>query len=183
MRSSVCASSRHAGKPSSMPYLDRPKAQLATLHDLGPRPFVYGIGQKGARALREYGSRIDAGVDWSEKNKRSGYRVDGGGVSEAALALFLLREQGAGTLLCCARSAMLDGYAARRGDCRAERGVGCPQWGMGGDSKICSGPAGTLQRSRSLIRLSDGARRSANGRVGTIHEICRRMRAYGEIHA
>jgi hypothetical protein len=53
-------------------YLDRPKAQLATLHDLGPRPFVYGIGQKGARALREYGSRIDDGVDWSEKNKRSG---------------------------------------------------------------------------------------------------------------
>lgn len=53
-------------------YLDRPKAQLATLHDLGPRPFVYGIAQKGARALREYGSRIDDSVDWSEKNKRSG---------------------------------------------------------------------------------------------------------------
>jgi hypothetical protein len=53
-------------------YLDRPKAQLATLHDEGPRPFVYGLGQKGARALRAYGSRIDDGVDWSEKNKRSG---------------------------------------------------------------------------------------------------------------
>ena len=53
-------------------YLDRPKAQLATLRDEGPRPFVYGIGQKGVRALREYGSRIDDQVDWSEKNKRSG---------------------------------------------------------------------------------------------------------------
>jgi hypothetical protein len=53
-------------------YLDRPKAQLATLRYEGPRPFVYGIGQKGVRALREYGSRIDDQVDWSEKNKRSG---------------------------------------------------------------------------------------------------------------
>jgi hypothetical protein len=53
-------------------YLDRPKAQLATLHDQGPRPFVYGLGQKGARALREYGHRIDTRVDWSEKNKRAG---------------------------------------------------------------------------------------------------------------
>lgn len=53
-------------------YLDRPKAQLATLQDEGPRPFVYGIGQKGARTLREYGHRIDARVDWSLKNKRSG---------------------------------------------------------------------------------------------------------------
>ncbi len=53
-------------------YLDRPKAQLATLHDQGPRPFVYGLGQKGARTLREYGHRIDNRVDWSEKNKRAG---------------------------------------------------------------------------------------------------------------
>jgi hypothetical protein len=53
-------------------YLDRPKAQLATLHDLGPRPFVYGLGQKGARALREYGHHIDSRLDWSEKNKRAG---------------------------------------------------------------------------------------------------------------
>src|SRR6185437_8460491 len=52
--------------------LDRPKSQLATLHDSGPRPFVYGLGQKGARALREYGSAIDARLDWSEKNKRAG---------------------------------------------------------------------------------------------------------------
>jgi len=53
-------------------YLDRPKAQLATLHDQGPRPFVYGLAQKGARALREYSHRIDTRVDWSEKNKRAG---------------------------------------------------------------------------------------------------------------
>jgi hypothetical protein len=53
-------------------FLDRPKAQLATLHDEGPRPFVYGLGQKGARALRAYGGQIDDRLDWSEKNKRSG---------------------------------------------------------------------------------------------------------------
>jgi hypothetical protein len=53
-------------------YLDRPKSQLATLRDQGPQPFVYGLGQKGARALREYGHRIDSRVDWSEKNKRAG---------------------------------------------------------------------------------------------------------------
>ncbi len=53
-------------------YLDRPKSQLATLHDQGPQPFVYGLGQKGARALREYGHRIDNRVDWSDKNKRAG---------------------------------------------------------------------------------------------------------------
>jgi protein involved in plasmid replication-relaxation len=53
-------------------YLDRPKSQLATMHDQGPQPFVYGLGQKGARALREYGNRIDSRVDWSEKNKRAG---------------------------------------------------------------------------------------------------------------
>ena len=53
-------------------YLDRPKSQLATMHDEGPRPFVYGLGQKGARALRDYGDRIDSRVDWSEKNKRAG---------------------------------------------------------------------------------------------------------------
>lgn len=53
-------------------YLDRPKAQLAALHDEGPRPFVYGLGQKGARALREYSHCINSRVDWSEKNKRAG---------------------------------------------------------------------------------------------------------------
>lgn len=53
-------------------YLDRPKVQLATLHTEGPRPFVYGLGHKGARALREHGSRINNRIDWSEKNKRAG---------------------------------------------------------------------------------------------------------------
>jgi hypothetical protein len=53
-------------------YLDRPKSQLATMHDQGPQPFVYGLGQKGARVLREYGHRINSRVDWSEKNKRAG---------------------------------------------------------------------------------------------------------------
>ncbi len=53
-------------------YLDRPRAQLATLHDLGPQPFVYGLGQEGARALRKYGHHLDSRLDWSEKNKRAG---------------------------------------------------------------------------------------------------------------
>lgn len=53
-------------------YLDRPKAQLATMHEQGPRPFVYGLGRKGAQALRQFGDRIDANVDWTEKNKRAG---------------------------------------------------------------------------------------------------------------
>ena len=52
--------------------LDRPKAQLATLRSDGPKPFVYGLAQKGARALREHGHQIDARLDWSEKNKRAG---------------------------------------------------------------------------------------------------------------
>lgn len=52
--------------------LDRPRSQLATLHDQGPQPFVYGLGQKGARALREYGHDVNARLDWSEKNKRAG---------------------------------------------------------------------------------------------------------------
>src|SRR5690349_16183108 len=53
-------------------FLDRPKSQLATLHGDGPRPFVYALGQRGARALREYGHDIAADIDWSEKNKRAG---------------------------------------------------------------------------------------------------------------
>lgn len=53
-------------------YLDRPKAQLATMYECGPRPFVYGLGRKGAHALRQFGDRIDANVDWTEKNKRAG---------------------------------------------------------------------------------------------------------------
>jgi hypothetical protein len=52
--------------------LDRPRAQAATLLDQGPAPLVYGLGQKGARALREYGHRINNRVDYTEKNKRAG---------------------------------------------------------------------------------------------------------------
>src|SRR5205823_6349309 len=40
----------------------------------GPRPFVYGLGKKGAHALREHGHRINGGVDWTEKNKRAGLK-------------------------------------------------------------------------------------------------------------
>src|SRR5271156_4792302 len=36
-------------------YLDRPAAQKIGLSEDGPRPFVYGLGKKGARALREQG--------------------------------------------------------------------------------------------------------------------------------
>jgi hypothetical protein len=53
-------------------YLDRPAAQKISLSEDGPRPFVYGLGKKGARALREQGGLIDVGVDWTEKNKRAG---------------------------------------------------------------------------------------------------------------
>ena len=53
-------------------YLDRPAAQRVGLSEDGPRPFVYGLGKKGARALRERGSLVNIGVDWTEKNKRAG---------------------------------------------------------------------------------------------------------------
>jgi len=53
-------------------YLDRPKQQLATMLISGPRPFVYGLGKKGAHVLREMGPLVDGSVDWTEKNKRSG---------------------------------------------------------------------------------------------------------------
>jgi hypothetical protein len=53
-------------------YLDRPKEQLATMPVDGPRPYVYGLGKRGARELREHGHRINTDVDWTEKNKRAG---------------------------------------------------------------------------------------------------------------
>jgi hypothetical protein len=53
-------------------YLDRPREQLATMPVEGPRPYVYGLGKRGARALREQGHRINTDVDWAEKNKRAG---------------------------------------------------------------------------------------------------------------
>src|SRR5580704_10064364 len=52
-------------------YLDRPAAQLGT-RLLGPRPFIYGVGKKGAAALRAHGHIINDGVDWTEKHKRAG---------------------------------------------------------------------------------------------------------------
>jgi hypothetical protein len=53
-------------------YLDRPAAQKVGLSEDGPRPFVYGLGKKGARALREHAHLIDDTLDWTEKNKRAG---------------------------------------------------------------------------------------------------------------
>jgi hypothetical protein len=53
-------------------YLDRPRSQLAEVPATGPRPMVYGLGAKGARALKEHGHLINDGVAWSEKNKRAG---------------------------------------------------------------------------------------------------------------
>lgn len=53
-------------------YLDRPEAQLAKRPLEGARPFIYGIGKKGAVALREHGHKINDAVDWTEKHKRAG---------------------------------------------------------------------------------------------------------------
>jgi hypothetical protein len=50
-------------------YLDRPPAQKTSF---SPRPFVYGLAKKGARALREHGYLIETAVDWNLKNKRAG---------------------------------------------------------------------------------------------------------------
>jgi hypothetical protein len=48
-------------------FIDRPIAQLATMLADGPRPLVYGLGRRGAQALRTF-----TGTDWTERNKRSG---------------------------------------------------------------------------------------------------------------
>lgn len=53
-------------------FIDRPKAQLATLLVEGPRPMIYALAPKGARALREYGQELNGAGDWTEKNKRAG---------------------------------------------------------------------------------------------------------------
>lgn len=53
-------------------YLDRPKAQLATLFIEGPRKMVYALAPKGARVLREHGYDLNGTGDWTEKNKRAG---------------------------------------------------------------------------------------------------------------
>ena len=53
-------------------YLDRPKAQLASVPLEGPQAMVYGLAPKGARLLREHGHHLIGGGDWTEKNKRAG---------------------------------------------------------------------------------------------------------------
>jgi hypothetical protein len=53
-------------------YLDRPKAQLASMLIGGQRKMVYGLAPKGARALREHGYRLNGAGDFTEKNKRAG---------------------------------------------------------------------------------------------------------------
>ena len=52
-------------------FLDRPAAQLSFVPLTGPRPLIYGLGRRGARALRERGSGT-AKADWTERNKRAG---------------------------------------------------------------------------------------------------------------
>jgi len=52
-------------------YLDRPIAQLNYVPITGPQPLVYGLGRRGARALREQGSLV-SDTDWTERNKRAG---------------------------------------------------------------------------------------------------------------
>jgi hypothetical protein len=82
-------------------YLDRPKSQLATLHDQGPQPVTYGLGQKGARVLREYGHAINAHLDWTEKNRRAGavFLAHTLGVAEFMVRLELACRDGRATLI------------------------------------------------------------------------------------
>src|SRR6266404_9043199 len=53
-------------------YLDRPRAQIASMVVGGSQPLVYGLGKNGARVLRAHGHRVADSVDWTEKNKRAG---------------------------------------------------------------------------------------------------------------
>ncbi len=53
-------------------YLDRPYAQLAHVPVVGPRPMVYGLGRRGAQALRDWHQDASEGSDWTERNKRAG---------------------------------------------------------------------------------------------------------------
>lgn len=53
-------------------YVDRPLSQIASMVLDGPKPMVYALGKKGAQALRAHGRKINATVDWTEKNKRAG---------------------------------------------------------------------------------------------------------------
>jgi hypothetical protein len=53
-------------------YLDRPYAQLAHLPADGPKALVYGLGRRGAQALRTHSHGLNHGTDWTERNKRAG---------------------------------------------------------------------------------------------------------------
>jgi hypothetical protein len=52
-------------------FLDRPATQLAHMPISGPRPMVYGLGRRGAQALRDHSVHADSS-DWTERNKRAG---------------------------------------------------------------------------------------------------------------
>ncbi|WP_164933902.1 replication-relaxation family protein [Bradyrhizobium guangzhouense] len=53
-------------------YLDRPLAQIASTVLDGSKPIIYGLGKRGAQALRAHGCKINDQVDWTEKNSRAG---------------------------------------------------------------------------------------------------------------
>jgi len=55
-------------------YLDRPvsqRLQLAHVLDDGNRPFVYGLGRRGAHVLAEAGAPVSDRLDWTTKNARA----------------------------------------------------------------------------------------------------------------
>ena len=70
-------------------YLDRPYAQLAHLPVKGPQPMVYGLGRRGAQALRAHGHTLHNGIDWTERNKRSGASFIGHKLAVAAFMVGL----------------------------------------------------------------------------------------------
>lgn len=69
-------------------YVLRPPAQLKTVALTGPQPMVYGLSNKGARLLHQYGHHVRTDVDWSENAQRAGVSfVD----HEVARARFMSR--------------------------------------------------------------------------------------------
>lgn len=52
-------------------YVMRPASQLRTVAITGPQPMVYGLSNKGARLLRQYGHLVDLDIDWSENVRRA----------------------------------------------------------------------------------------------------------------
>jgi len=53
-------------------YLERPRAQLDYYHSSGSRPFVYGLGKKGAALLWAELGLPCRNLDWSDKNRSVG---------------------------------------------------------------------------------------------------------------